>query len=32
MSIAGVSDIITLSVYPFSGSIDMLGSLTWREL
>jgi hypothetical protein len=32
MSIAGVSDIITLSVYPFSGARDMLGGLTWREL
>jgi len=32
MSIAGVSDIITLSVYPFAAGIDMLGSLTWREL
>lgn len=32
MSIAGVSDIIVLSVFPLSATPDMYGAITWREL
>lgn len=32
MSIAGVSDILLLSIYPLALGIDMYGGMIWREL
>lgn len=32
MSIAGVSDLLVLSVYPINSTPNILGSITWREL
>ena len=32
MSVAGVSDILVLSIYPLAAGIDMYGGVIWREL